>query len=751
MRSIRTKMLVLILIPTVIVVNAAMLFSAFTMRGELSKYAMDVGMRRTEQAARVVGRELTRAVDAAFSVGVLAESVLRTNTWDERVLPVAYERMLREQDFLFSAWTVYAPNVWGGSAASGEYAPRAFRSEDAVSVETAVEPETYSQAYYTAPMDARRMVLLDPYQRETGDGRRETMSSIAVPVLTESGKYAGAAGVDVSLATIQEVAQSVRLFDTGSSTLVTEHGRIVAHRDATQLGRQIADLESEATLRLIDASIEWTQTVTQSTNSPITGEPVFRVYAPVEIPRLRSSWVLIASVPEEAIFGVPRRLTALMVAFGVGVSAFVGALLFVMASGIAAPIRRLSESFGPIAEGDLTQRTNFRSRDEVGTLGGLFNHVSDRLRLMLNTVKSSIESLSSVGRRLAGTSSSAAGSIERIVEHVEIIRREIERQATSVKTSSSAVERITANVESLDQMIDVQSSGVVQSTASIEEMAASIESVSANVERMANHMRELVDASEVGRGRIADVSDQIKQIARQSETLVEANSIISSIAEQTNLLAMNAAIEAAHAGEAGKGFAVVAEEIRKLAESVTAQSHEIEQELSSTKSVIDGVVGASADSERAFADVQRLIHQVSVLEDEVKQSTLEQSAGSKQILEALSQINEITAQVKTGAGEMKEATTAVMGEMNALVEVSERVQSGMGQIGTATDDMSEAVRGLDVISQENRESIDRVSREIGQFKTSDGETPSPDDAHATTTTPEYREPAREGTPIPDVP
>ena len=183
-------------------------------------------------------------------------------------------------------------------------------------------------------------------------------------------------------------------------------------------------------------------------------------------------------------------------------------------------------------------------------------------------------------------------------------------------------------------------------------------------------MRALVDASEVGRGRITDVSDQIKQIARQSESLLEANTIISGIADQTSLLAMNAAIEAAHAGEAGKGFAVVAEEIRKLAESVTTQSQEIERELTSTKSVIDGVVGASSDSERAFAEVQRLIHQVSALESEVKQSMLEQSAGSKQILQALSQINDTTSQVKTGAAEMKDGTTAVMVEMKALVEVS---------------------------------------------------------------------------------
>ena len=58
------------------------------------------------------------------------------------------------------------------------------------------------------------------------------------------------------------------------------------------------------------------------------------------------------------------------------------------------------------------------------------------------------------------------------------------------------------------------------------------------------------------------------------------------------------------------------------------------------------------------------------LEEEVKYSMQEQSAGSSQILESLSSINEVTADVRNSAQEMQEGSNAVLTEMRQLLQLA---------------------------------------------------------------------------------
>lgn len=54
-----------------------------------------------------------------------------------------------------------------------------------------------------------------------------------------------------------------------------------------------------------------------------------------------------------------------------------------------------------------------------------------------------------------------------------------------------------------------------------------------------------------------------------AQSVIKQTTMIQDIAERTSLLSINASIEAARAGENGKGFTVIAQEVRKLSESTS--------------------------------------------------------------------------------------------------------------------------------------------------------------------------------------
>lgn len=84
----------------------------------------------------------------------------------------------------------------------------------------------------------------------------------------------------------------------------------------------------------------------------------------------------------------------------------------------------------------------------------------------------------------------------------------------------------------------------------------------------------------------AMASQTIKVVQDLLGNIIQFNHRIGSIAQMTNLLSLNASIEAARAGDAGQGFAIVAQEIRKLANQVSAITGEIEDLVESGKSTV---------------------------------------------------------------------------------------------------------------------------------------------------------------------
>jgi methyl-accepting chemotaxis protein len=179
---------------------------------------------------------------------------------------------------------------------------------------------------------------------------------------------------------------------------------------------------------------------------------------------------------------------------------------------------------------------------------------------------------------------------------------------------------------------------------------------------------------------------------------------------------MNAAIEAAHAGEAGKGFAVVADEIRKLSESSGEQSKTIAAVLKKIKASIDKINMASGDMQNRFSEMGDDVSIVSTQESTVLSAMQEQSAGSRQILDAVSRLNELTELVKQSSGEMLEGSRQVITEARNLEQATEEISASIREMANGSEQITTAVENVSSLTVQNKNGIAVLEREVEKFK-----------------------------------
>jgi methyl-accepting chemotaxis protein len=267
---------------------------------------------------------------------------------------------------------------------------------------------------------------------------------------------------------------------------------------------------------------------------------------------------------------------------------------------ISRGLKAAGSAMRQVAEGDLTQTIEVKSRDEIGELLGHVNDMIDRLR------------------GVVGDANAAADNVS----------------AGSQELSSSS--------EQVSQGATEQAAAAEQASASMEEMAANIKQNADNAaqtEKIARQSSKDAEASGVA----------VDRAVGAMRTIADKIGIVQEIARQTDLLALNAAVEAARAGEHGRGFAVVASEVRKLAERSQTAAAEI-------SSVSSDTVKAASEAGEMLTKLVPDIRRTAELVSEISAACREQDIGASQINEAIQQLDKVTQQ-NAGASEQISTTS----------------------------------------------------------------------------------------------
>ena len=302
--------------------------------------------------------------------------------------------------------------------------------------------------------------------------------------------------------------------------------------------------------------------------------------------------------------------TTLVTALVLG-AVVVGILVaFIVSSQIAGSIKSAAIAAEGLANGDLDQDVDIRSRDEIGDMGAAFRKMIANLSRIIGEVKAAAEAL------------------------------------------SSASEEVSATAQSLSQASSEQAASVEETSASLEQMTASITQNTDNAKVTDTMAAKAAKEAQDGGQAVTQTVEAMKAIASKI-------AIIDDIAYQTNLLALNAAIEAARAGEHGKGFAVVAAEVRKLAERSQVAAQEIGQLALSS-------VELAERAGRLLAEMVPSITRTSDLVQEIAAASSEQASGVSQLNVAVGQLNQTTQQNAASSEELAATSEEMSGQAEQL-------------------------------------------------------------------------------------
>ncbi|CSD67271.1 methyl-accepting chemotaxis protein [Vibrio cholerae] len=627
-----------------------------TAKLQSSESVIDKSQQLLQTGALLNATEISEYLsEAIYRAEMLAANALflknnsEENFGESEALRTSIDEMVRKSvlgfDTIEGAYLVFRPNMldsedsnyvnadYVGSNDIGQFAAywtKAANGQNVISrvLTQAQLTEESNKERFVCPIEQASPCITSPRMVELETGRY-LATSLSVPILID-GVAIGFYGIDLTLAPLIGITQKSdnNLFDgQGIVSIVSENNALVAS-DAALLTLGETFQSENLSRSTVSSLLQAGQVNTQWSED---GQWLV-VFAPIKV--ANQNWGVIFEMPRQSVMQDAEQLDILLteqLERGIRSELMVGTLMVVvgllvvalMAMRLVRPIRAVAERLQDISsgEGDLTQRLQVNSADEIGQLAQGFNLFMDKLQPII--------------RRVVDNTGQVVSTTEQVKSTVESTRRSSEAQFKEVDSVATAAEEM------------------IQTSAHVVE----------NAQRAAQTGDEVIRHSQMQMNQLVDRMNLavpvVEELARNNTGIIEILSVIEGISEQTNLLALNAAIEAARAGEQGRGFAVVADEVRSLASRTQASVGEIRSVINKvelgTQDVVKAIQGsnetAQATAEQVADAVTQLnrvfsaIHAINEMSHQIVQAAQDQQTVSAQVTQSVVNIRDLSAQI----------------------------------------------------------------------------------------------------------
>ena len=340
-------------------------------------------------------------------------------------------------------------------------------------------------------------------------------------------------------------------------------------------------------------------------------------------------------------------------------------------------------------EGDLTERIQVKSQDEIGQLAMGVNHFMEELQKLMQKLKAESENLNHATRIIAEEIASSNNNASSV--------------SAAMQEMSASTEEITATLGGIAERTNEVLNEVVQMKEQVNDGVGLV----SDIRKRAGSIQETtIESKEAATRIVSEIRGALESAVEESRSVEKINQLtgeILNISSQTNLLALNASIEAARAGEAGKGFAVVADEIGALADNSRDAAKNI-QDISNLVMIAVEKLTKNATQMLEFVDSNIMKDYDDFVDVAVKYN--DDAESIDKIIVAFAEVAE---EINTMVNTINEN----MGDISRAMDENAK---GVMDVATNAASLVEAMSQIQEETVQNERISEELSGEVGRFK-----------------------------------
>ncbi len=340
-------------------------------------------------------------------------------------------------------------------------------------------------------------------------------------------------------------------------------------------------------------------------------------------------------------------------------------------------------------EGDLTQKLDIKSGDELELISNNVNEFLDYMRDIIYDI--TVES-----DKLEDTSKHIADELTDANDNVSNISAVCEELSASTEVVNHSASELNDHANGFQTVVDNLVSRTKEGSEYVVEMEGRATSVRDMCVAKQDTIKQTLEDKKLVMNEAIEESKKIDQITTMTDDILN-------IAAQTNLLALNASIEAARAGEAGKGFAVVADEIRALADSSRETANKI-QEISNE--VVEAITNLMNNSSEVM----------NFMNDTIETDYAEFISVGDNYYEDAGRIQSIFAEFHDETETLSDTTRSMVEGIDNISLAISQVADGTSNAAEASVNLAELISAINDEGDVNLEIVESLKGEVGKFK-----------------------------------